>query len=146
MDLIRIFLSFDGEHDADLRDLLHAQSRRPGSSFELCACSHGAPEQDAWEAQVRARIREADEVVVICGEHTDESSRVAEELRIAREEEKPCLFLWGRRDRMCTRPRGSERDDAMYSWTRDVLESQMAMTIRNAEPLVVPESCKRVGF
>jgi hypothetical protein len=33
----------------------------------------------------------------------------------------------------------------VYRWTRDVLESQMAMTIRNAQPLVVPENCKRFG-
>lgn len=145
MTRIRIFLSFDGEHDEDLRDLLHAQARRAGSSFELSACSHGADSDDAWEESARARIRAVDEVVVICGEHTDECSRVAAELRIAREEGKPYLLLWGRRDRMCTKPAGADRNDAMYRWTRDVLESQMAMTIRNAQPLVVPENCKRFG-
>jgi hypothetical protein len=68
---------------------------------------------------------------------------VAAELRIAREEGKPYLLLWGRRELMCTKPEGAKPSDAMYSWTRDILESQLSATLRNAGPLEVPESCKR---
>jgi hypothetical protein len=143
MSRIRIFVSFDGEHDADLHQRLQAQSKRRGSAFEFSAQSQGGTMSDTWTATSRSRIRAADEVVVICGEHTNASPRVAAELRIAREEGKPYLLLWGRRELMCTKPEGAKPSDAMYSWTRDILESQLSATLRNAGPLEVPESCKR---
>jgi hypothetical protein len=97
----------------------------------------------AWTASARNRIRAVDEVLVICGEYTDASSRMAAELRIVQEEEKPYVLLWGRRERMCTKPEGAKSTDVMYSWTRDILERQITETLRNSKPPVVPESCKR---
>ncbi len=143
MTRIRIFVSFDGDHDVDLHDRLRADSMRRGSAFEFSAHSQGGTISDTWTTTSRNRIRAADEVVVICGEHTNASPRVAAELRIAREEGKPYLLLWGRRELMCTKPEGAKPTDAMYSWTRDILENQIIATLRNSNPLVVPESCKR---
>ena len=80
---------------------------------------------------------------MICGEHTNDSARVAAELRMAQEEGKPYMLLWGRRERMCTKPSGARPSDAMYSWTPDVLENQIGATLRSSRPPVVPESCKR---
>jgi hypothetical protein len=142
---IRIFVSFDGDHDADLHDLLHAQSMRPGSAFEFSGCSRGGAMTEAWTVSSRTQIRAAEEVVVICSENTNASPRVAAELRIVQEEGKPYLLLWGRRELMCTKPDGAKRTDAMYSWTPDILESQMSATLRNSKPLEVPESCKRLS-
>ncbi len=143
MSRIRIFVSFDGDHDADLHDLLQAQSMRPGSAFEFSAHSQGGTMTEAWTAGSRTRICAADEVVVICGEHTNASPRVAAELRIAQEEGKPYLLLWGRRDLMCTKPDAAKPNDAMYSWTRDILETEMSATLRNSKPVSVPERYKR---
>ena len=69
---------------------------------------------------------------------------VSLELAIAQEEEKPYMLLWGRRDKMCTKPDGARKLDAMYSWTRETLETQISATIRDSKPLVVPENCKRL--
>lgn len=143
MTPIRIFVSFDGDHDADLYDALHGQSKRQGSPFEFSAHSQGSGETDAWTASSRSRIRSADEVVVICGEHTNASPRVAAELRITVEEGKPYMLLWGRRERMCTKPEGAKPADAMYSWTRTILEDQIKATLRGSKRLEVPESLKR---
>jgi hypothetical protein len=99
---------------------------------------------EAWTASSRTQIRAAEEVVVICGEHTNASPRVAAELRIVQEEGKPYLLLWGRRELMCTKPNGAKPTDAMYSWSPDILESQMSVTLRNSKPLEVPENCKRL--
>jgi hypothetical protein len=143
MPRIHIFVSYDSEHDRDLHDLLHAQSVRPGSAFQISPRAPGVSATETWTSSTRTRIRAADEVVVICGEHTDESLRVAMELGIAQEEDKPYFLLWGRRDRMCTKPDGARPTDAMYSWTRDILEGQMSATIRNSKPRKVPENCKR---
>ena len=76
---------------------------------------------DRWHAGVRRRVRDADEVIVICGEHTAASERMNTELRIAQEENKPYLLLWGRRERMCSMPVGVKRTACMYSWTRETL-------------------------
>ena len=143
MPRIRIFLSFDADLDADLHDLLHAQSMKPGSAFELFAHSPSGVMTEERAAISRARIRTADEVVVICGEHTNASPSVAAELRVAQEEGKPYLLVWGRRELMCTKPVGAKPTDAMYSWTREILENQMWATLRDSKPLEVPESCKR---
>jgi hypothetical protein len=81
---------------------------------------------------VRRRIAQADEVVVICGEHTDESSQVSAELRIAQEEHKPYVLLWGRRDCMCKKPRSARPEDGMYLWTPSMLEHQLALSLRQS--------------
>jgi hypothetical protein len=140
---LQIFVSYDGEHDADLHELLRIQSKQPGSSFDLAACSQGESMNETWASSARTRIRAADEVIFICGEHTHESLRVSAELRIAQEESKPYLLLWGRREQMCTKPDGARPGDAMYTWDREILEHQMAAVIRAAKPRPVPEACLR---
>ena len=140
----RVFVSFDRANDAALVALLRSQATRPESSFEIFAGTHGGSPNETSDEKTRAEIQAADEVVVICGEHTRDSKRVALELGIAREESKPYLLLWGRREKMCTKPDGATSNDAMYSWTREILESQISMILRNAKPLAVPENCKRV--
>ncbi len=97
---VRVFLSFDREHDRDLFDRILAESRDAGSGFEIVEHS----EARMGEADLRRRMASADHLIVLCGEHTEESERVGAELHIAREEELPCLLLWGRRESMCTPP------------------------------------------
>jgi hypothetical protein len=143
MPNIRIFMSFDPDNDSDLRDLLQEQSLRQWSGFEISARSEAATMTDRWDERVRHQIAQADEVIVICGEHTASSLTVSAELRIAQEEQKPYFLLWGRRDRMCTRPAGSKRDDCMYSWTSQILQDQIITTLRSARPREVGERYKR---
>ena len=143
MGNVRIFMSFDLDHDEDLHDLLLEQSLRPSSGFEISARSDGGTTTDGWDERVRHRICEADEVIVICGEHTESSPRVSAELRIAQEEQKPYFLLWGRRESMCTKPVGAKRDEGMYSWTWEILQNQIVTTLRQAQPLEIPERYKR---
>ena len=141
MSNVRVFVSFDTEHDGDLCALLLAESRRDGSGFEIAGRTETTA--DPGGDKVRRRIAAADEVIVVCGEHTDESPRSQSELRIAQEEEKPYFLLWGRRESMCKRPESAKAGDAMYSWTREILLAQINETIRNATPREIPESLKR---
>jgi len=80
---VRIYMSYDLEHDRDLHDRLVKQARRP-APFAIASGSEGGEMTEAWAERVRGCISESDEVVVICGEHTDESPRVSAELAIAR--------------------------------------------------------------
>ena len=143
MPNIRVFMSFDPDHDQDLRDLLLEQSHRRCSGFEISARSDAALMTDCWDDKVRRQISAVDEVIVICGEHTASSVRVNAELRIAKEEQKPYFLLWGRRERMCTKPTGSGRGDSMYSWTWEILQDQITKTLRSARPREVAERYKR---
>jgi hypothetical protein len=133
MGKVRIFTSFDLENDRDLHDRLVEQSSRLNAGFEISACSEPRTLADPWDESVRGRIRDADEVIVICGKHTEDSLRVGVELRIAQEEEKPYFLLWGRRESMCTRPSGAKPADAMYSWTWEILRSQIVATNRRVQ-------------
>ena len=142
MTSVRVFLSFDLEHDRDLHDLLLAQSKRR-ESFAISNRSEGGAVDAPWIARVRTRIAASDEVVVICGERTDESSRMNAELRIAQEEKKPYVLLWGRRDVMCKKPRSARLDDGMYKWTAELLEHQLHSVLRRSRQTQVPEGMKR---
>jgi hypothetical protein len=139
---VRIFLSYDLEHDADLRDRLIAEAERGGSGFEITGYSEST--SDPGEARLRRRIGASDEVIVVCGEHTDESPAASLELRIAQEEGKPYFLLWGRRESMCKRPASARPTDSMFSWTAAILRHQIEATLRSARPPEIPESCKRV--
>ena len=135
-------MSFDLEHDRDLHDRLVQQARKP-APFAIANRSEGGEMTEAWRERVRDRISHSDEVVVICGEHTDESPQMSAELKIAQEQHKPYVLLWGRRDSMCKKPRSARPDDGMYSWTPSILEHQLAFSLRRSRELEVPEGMKR---
>jgi hypothetical protein len=127
---LRVFMSFDASHDDDLRAKLLGESVKAGSGFEILACSELADMTSSWSERARRRIGAADEVIVICGEHTEDSLQVALEIGIAQQEHKPYFLLWGRREVMCTKPAGAKADDGMYSWTADIIRDQLAATVR----------------
>jgi hypothetical protein len=132
MSKVRVFMSFDLENDEDLHDLLLEQCSRQASGFEISAESEAGLLTARWDERVRRRICEADEVIVICGEHTAASPGVSAELRIAQEEQKPYFLVWGRREIMCTKPAAARPADTMYSWTWEILQNQIMETLRRA--------------
>ena len=129
---IRAFVVFDVENDRDLYDRLLSESRRPNSDFDVMGGSERSSHRDVPGERARNQIREADQVIVICGETTDASVHVFSELRIVNEEHTPYFLLWGRRGTMCTKPVGSKRDEGMYIWSRDVLYEQISLAQRTA--------------
>ncbi len=126
----RIFVIFDTEHDADLYALLHAQSQSPDCEFSVTGGSAGASDTEDGRERTRGRIRAADQVIVLCGEHAELSQRIHRELLAAQEEQKPYCLVWGRRGVMCGKPIGSKPADGMYSWTRQILHDQIALNFR----------------
>src|ERR1700729_1240528 len=70
----RIFTSFDFDYDESLRNLLVGQSRHEDSPFEICDWSVKDPFRGDWKKKVRERIRKCEQVIVICGEHTDSAT------------------------------------------------------------------------
>ena len=133
LEQIRVFVSYDREHDGDLHDRLVEQASKSTSGFEISARSRDRAPTDLWDEGLRREMREADEVIIICGEHSNCSERMGTELRIAREEERPYFLLWGRRELMCTKPAAAKPAEGMYSWTLEILQSQIFTIHRAAQ-------------
>ena len=121
----RVFISFDYDHDNDLKNALVGQSKYPNSPFNIADWSVKDPIPGNWKQKVRSRISRVDLVAVICGHHTHTASGVAEEIRIACEEGKPYFLLKGRKSGTCTKPRAALDGDKMNQWTWDNLRKQI---------------------
>jgi hypothetical protein len=122
----RVFISFDYDHDSDLRVMLVGQGRHRDTPFEIADWSIKSASR-TWRTEARARIRRSDIVIAICGHHTDTAVGVAEEIKIAKAEGIPVFLLKGRKD-WAVKPRGCIFTK-MYGWTRPNLQ---AMTARRA--------------
>ena len=117
----RVFISFDYDHDHDIKECLVGQAKNPNSPFEIVDMSIKEPIDYNWKVSARRRIKSCDVVVVLCGEHTHTASGVTAELTIAQGEGVPYFLLKGRSSTKCTRPRHTYVDDKMYNWTWDNL-------------------------
>jgi hypothetical protein len=117
---VRVFISFDYDYDLNLKNLLVAQSRNEDSPFDIADWSIKEPSSD-WKDKARQRIGRCDQVIVICGVHTDTAVGVSEEIRITRDEGKPYFLLYGRSDETCKKPKSALESDKMYKWTWDNL-------------------------
>ena len=119
----RAFISFDFDHDEDLRNLLAGQAKHPDSPFEIKDRSLKEPLTGDWKEKVKRRMDNIDVVIVICGETTRAATGVAAELTIAREAMKSYFLLRGRKDKTCTKPTSALATDKIYDWTWDNLKA-----------------------
>ncbi len=79
MALTATFISFDFDHDEDLRNLLVGQAKNPDTPFWIADSSVKEAMTGDWTTKVRGRVRRADVVAVICGQYTHTASGVAAE-------------------------------------------------------------------
>jgi hypothetical protein len=120
----RAFISYDYDHDDDLKKLLVGQSLHPDSPFEFKDNSVKDHLPGDWQDKVRRRMDNIDVVIVLCGELTYTATGVAVELRIAVEKGKPWFLLRGRAPPVvCTRPSNVAPGEKMYNWTWDNLRA-----------------------
>ena len=126
MAIKRVFISFDFDHDEELRDALVGQAKNPDSPFSIADWSVHEAFDSNWRQKVRERIRKTDLTIVICGEHTHDAKGVAAEVSITREEGKPYFLLRGRPKKACTKPDMTIRTDKVYNWTWENLKRLIA--------------------
>lgn len=112
----RVFVSFDYDHDSDLKTLLINQAKFPDSPFEVADWSIKEASTD-WKAKARKRIRAADQVIVLCGQHTGTATGVSVEVTIAQEEKIPYFLLGGRKGKTNVKPKAANSTDKVYEWT-----------------------------
>jgi hypothetical protein len=113
----KVFISFDFDHDEELKNLFVGQAKHDDTPFEITDISVKQTLLGDWKAKVRPKIRNAEQVVVICGEYTHTATGVSAEVEIAQELGKPYFLLKGRSDKTCTKPKSAKSDDSIYRWT-----------------------------
>lgn len=117
MPSTRVYISFDYDHDDDLKLLLVGQSKNEDSPFAIADWSIKEAVTTNWRAEARKRIRAVDVVAVICGKHTNTATGVAAEVMIAQEEEIPYFLLAGRASGSNKKPTTARTIDKLYEWT-----------------------------
>lgn len=119
----KVFISFDYDNDAKLKDFLVGQAKLPDSPFEFYDSSVKAHLTGDWKEKVKTKMRGVDVVAVICGERTDTATGVSSEVMIAQELNKPYFCLHGYKDKRCKKPVKAKATDKIYKWTWDNLKS-----------------------
>src|SRR3989338_1290723 len=123
---VKVFISFDFDHDEDLKNLLVGQAKNDDTPFEITDMSLKEEFTANWKEKVRTRIKKLDQVVVICGDYPDTRNGVAAEVKIAQEENKPYFLLWGRSDKTCVKPKNAKDSDKIYKMTWNNIKNLIA--------------------
>lgn len=113
----RVFISFDYDHDSDIKGSLVGQAKLEDSPFEIVDVSIKEAIDSNWKKFAREKIKSCDYVIVLCGEYTASAKGVAAELTIAQEESIPYFLLCGRKDKIVEKPTSAKKDDKIYNWT-----------------------------
>ncbi|MFH0816259.1 MAG: TIR domain-containing protein [Methanobacteriota archaeon] len=119
----RAFISFDYDHDLDIKNLLVGQAKNPDSPFEIIDMSIKEAISEDWKDKARTRIKGCDVAIVLCGEYTDFATGVSAELEITQEENVGYFLLYGRADKICKKPKSAKASDKLYNWTWDNLKN-----------------------
>jgi hypothetical protein len=122
---VPVYISFDYDHDSDLKTLLVGQAANEDSPFSIADWSIKEASSD-WKDKARQRIKRVEQVIVLCGVHTDTATGINAEVAIARDEEKPYFLLAGRASGKNKKPTAALSTDKMYNWTWDNLKTLIA--------------------
>jgi len=122
---IPVFISFDYDYDATLKEFLVGQAKNDDSPFFIEDWSIKDPSSD-WKDKAKSRIKRADQAIVICGKHTDTATGVNVEIGLAREVGTPYFLIAGYSDGGNKKPTAALSTDKMYKWTWDNLKTLIA--------------------
>ena len=119
----RVFISFDYDHDDDIKTLLVGQAKLKDSPFDFTDASVKEHITGDWKEKVKRRLNNCDQMIVLCGQQTNTAAGVAAELEIAQEINLPYFLLWGRSEGTCTKPTSANTEDKIYEWSWPTLKS-----------------------
>ena len=105
---MKAFISFDYDHDMDLKTLLVGQAKNSDTPFEIADYSVKETLTGDWRKKVKEKLKLVGVVIVICGEHTDSASGVSAELEITQELGKAYFLLSGRSGKTCVKPKAAK--------------------------------------
>lgn len=113
----KIFISFDYDHDSDIKGSLVAQANNDDSPFEIYDMSIKEAIDSNWKEYARKKIKSCDCVIFLCGYYTDKAKGVTAEMSITREEKVSYFLLAGRNGNNIKKPSNSLSSDKVYKWT-----------------------------
>jgi hypothetical protein len=119
----KVFISFDYDHDLDLKNLLAGQAKNKDSPFEIKDFSIKEAITTDWKEKARSRMRICDVIIFICGVDTDNAKGVSVEMSITRDEMIPYFLLRGRANKICTKPYTADTRDNFHEWTWNNLKA-----------------------
>ena len=111
----RLFISFDYDHDDELRHHFLAQAERY-SKHKIINHSLPGEVDDRWTLEAKSRIGESDFVVFICGVNTHSAKGVEVEMTITQQLKRPHFLLQGRPKCKCSRPTGASAKSKIHRW------------------------------
>jgi response regulator RpfG family c-di-GMP phosphodiesterase len=117
MNKQRVFISFDYDHDEDIKIMLAGQAKLEDSPFDFKDASVKEHMTGDWKEKVKRRLNNCDQVIFLCGTSTHTATGVAAELNIAKEIGIPYFLLTGRKDKPCSKPSSATSGEKVYDWT-----------------------------
>lgn len=91
----RAFISFDFDHDEDLKTLFVGQSRNSRTPFTIQDWSaKEAMPQNEWEQIVEDKIRHCNMVIVLVGKYMKTATGVAKEIKMAQKNDVPYFGVY----------------------------------------------------
>jgi len=89
-----VFITYDIENDSELKDALVSEAEQTDSLFEVLSVStKGDYADESWVKATRREIDAVDKLVVILGPDTHTDLRVAREVKLGMECNKPIVQL-----------------------------------------------------
>lgn len=114
MSVKKIFVSFDYDHDQDLRGSFRSEAQLYSKhKFDDFSFAHAF--DGNWTKDARARIGATDCVIFLCGRNTLSARGVEAEMTITQQLCKPYYLLKGRRNFKCSKPKGAKASDEIQS-------------------------------
>ena len=109
----KVFVRFDYDHDAELKDTLIGQSKQPDSPFSIndMSLQQATPE---WQQKARAAIEDCDVFIVLLGEHTHQAKGVRREVKMAKQTDKKRFQL--RKRGQCPKPIDGAGQVVAWKW------------------------------
>lgn len=111
----KIYISFDYDNDKEIKQTLISQANLKNSPLEIIDFSIEYSIESKWKLEARRRIKQCDNMIVLCGLYTDKAAGVTAEISIAREEKIRYILIDGRKGKG-VKPRGSLTSDWLHKW------------------------------
>ena len=112
----RVFISFDFDHDSNLKGSFINQAKTRVPHLNIQDWSLPGPVDEGWKRQARKRIRQAEFAVIICGINTHSAEGVEAELTIIQQEGIPYILLKGHPRESCSKPPNARNRDSPQKW------------------------------
>lgn len=109
----KVFISYDYDHDAQLKDTLIWQSKQQDSPFSIndISLQQATPE---WQQKARAAIEACDVFIALLGEHTHQAQGVKREVKMAKQIGKKRFQL--RKKGQCPTPIDGAGEVVAWRW------------------------------